>query len=201
METEANSLTQKIQQWHSVTTIARVTPERAETSFEQIWQTYQNIYQNDPLKVAWQPDKSTVQNANVSELIAQIGIESYDDIYKWSVKNRAAFWEIVVKRLNIQLDKPYQQILDNSQGNEQVDWLTGAQLNIVESCFQAPADKPALTLADESGQTETLSYGKLEKLVNRVTSGLQDLGLKPGNAVALYMPLGKEAVVAYLGIV
>ncbi len=201
METEANSLTQKIQQWHSVTTIARVTPERAETSFEQIWQTYQNIYQNEPLKVAWQPDKSTVQNANVSELIAQIGIESYDDLYQWSVQNRAAFWEIVVKRLNIQLDKPYQQILDNSQGNEQVDWLTGAQLNIVESCFQAPADKPALTLADESGQTETLSYGKLEKLVNRVTSGLQDLGLKPGNAVALYMPLGKEAVVAYLGIV
>ncbi|MEO0333208.1 MAG: acetyl-coenzyme A synthetase N-terminal domain-containing protein, partial [Bacteroidota bacterium] len=166
METEANSLTQKIQQWHSVTTIARVTPERAETSFEQIWQTYQNIYQNEPLKVAWQPDKSTVQNANVSELIAQIGIESYADLYQWSIQNRATFWETVIKRLNIQLAKPYQQILDDSQGNEQVNWLAGAQLNIVKSCFQASADKPALTLTDESGHTETLSYRQLEELVN-----------------------------------
>ncbi|WKN44687.1 AMP-binding protein [Tunicatimonas pelagia] len=196
MEAETNNLAQKIQQWQSVASNAR-----GKLSFEQTWKTYQNIYENEPLKVAWHPDESTVQSANISELMAQVEVESYADLYQWSIQNRAVFWEAVVRRLNIQLDKPYQQILDDSQGNEQVNWLRGAQLNIAESCFQAPADKPALTLADESGQTETLSYGQLEELVNRVASGLKNLNFKPGDAVALYMPLGKEAVAAYLGII
>ncbi|MEM9832916.1 MAG: AMP-binding protein [Bacteroidota bacterium] len=196
METEANNLAQKIQQWQSVTRAARdILP------FEQTWEMYQDIYQSEPLKIVWQPNESTIQNANLSELMVQVGVESYADLYQWSIQNRAVFWGTVVKRLNIQLDKPYQQILDNSVGDEQVNWLAGARLNIVESCFQAPADRPALTLADESGQTETLSYQQLEELVNRVASGLQNLGFTSGDAVALYMPLGKEAVAAYLGIV
>jgi len=196
METEASNLPQKIKQWQSVAKTARDI-----LSFEQTWKAYQDIYQNEPLKVAWQPDESTVQNANLSELMAQLDIESYAELYQWTIQNRAEFWEVAVKQLGIKLREPYRDILDNSQGNEQVNWLAGARLNIVESCFQAPVDKPALTIADESGQAETLSYGQLEKLVNSVVSGLRNMGLKPSDAVALYMPLGKEAVVAYLGIV
>ncbi|MGB3585105.1 MAG: AMP-binding protein [Tunicatimonas sp.] len=196
METEDNNLTQKIQQWLAVASTARDT-----LSFEQVWQSYQDVYGSEPRKIAWQPDEPTIQKSNLSDLMKRAGVKSYSELYEWSIQNRAAFWEIVVEQLNIQLTESYQQIVDNSQGNEEVNWLVGAQLNIVESCFQAPADKPALTLADESGQTKTLTYGQLEALVNRVASGLQNMGLKPGDAVALYMPLGKEAVAAYLGVV
>ncbi len=196
METEDNNLTQKIQQWLAVASTARDT-----LSFEQVWQSYQDVYGSEPRKIAWQPDEPTIQKSNLSDLMKRAGVKSYSELYEWSIQNRAAFWEIVVEQLNIQLRQPYQQIVDNSQGNGEVNWLVGAQLNIVESCFQAPADKPALTLADESGQTKTLTYGQLEALVNRVASGLQNMGLKPGDAVALYMPLGEEAVAAYLGVV
>ncbi len=196
METEDNNLTQKIQQWQLVATTARDA-----LNFEQVWQSYQDVYGSEPRKIAWQPDEPTIQKSNLSDLMKRAGVKSYSELYEWSIQNRAAFWEIVVEQLNIQLRQPYQQIVDNSQGNEEVNWLVGAQLNIVESCFQAPADKPALTLADESGQTKTLTYGQLEVLVNRVASGLQNMGLKPGDAVALYMPLGEEAVAAYLGVV
>lgn len=196
MKTEGSNLSQKIQQWLAVAGTARDT-----LSFEQTWQAYQNIYEDDPLKVAWQPDESTVQKSNLSDLINQVGMKAYSQLYQWSVQNRVKFWEIVIKRLNIKLKKQYRKILDDSQGNKAVRWLMGAELNIVESCFQAPSDKTALMLADESGETETLTYEQLEALVNQVASGLQNLGLKPGDAVALYMPLGKEAVAAYLGVV
>ncbi|MEM6840880.1 MAG: AMP-binding protein [Bacteroidota bacterium] len=196
METEANNLAQKIHQWQSVATTVRT-----ELNFDEAWKTYQDIYENELIKVAWKPDERTIQNANISELMGQIGIESYAELYQWSIRNRAVFWEKSIKRLNIQFDQPYEKTLDDRAGNEQVEWLSGAQLNIVKSCFQAPADKPALTLANESGQTETLSYVQLEGLVNQVTSGLRNLELESGDAIALYLPLGKEAVAAYLGIV
>ena len=52
------------------------------------------------------------------------------------------------------------------------------------------------------GQTlSTTTYGELERLVNRVANGLRDRGLAPGQAIALYMPLSLECVVAYLAII
>ena len=47
----------------------------------------------------------------------------------------------------------------------------------------------------------TTTYGELERLVNRVANGLCDRNLAPGQAIALYMPLNLECVVAYLAII
>lgn len=196
MKSNSNNLIQKAQRWQSLANQAR-----SLFSFEQTWQLYQTLYQDEDPKIAWQPSETAVNKSNLAALLKHAGVDSYDDAYNWSIQHKAAFWRHVIKRLNIQLKTPYQQVLNDKNGNEQVDWLTGAQLNITESCFQAKADKPALIVRDESGQTETLTYQQLENLANRVASGWRNRGFSAGDAVALYMPLSKEAIAAYLGII
>jgi len=196
MKSNTDNLILKTQLWQTLAASARDL-----FSFEQTWQLYQTIYQKEPLKVAWHPDDKTLQHANLMALMKEGRVDSYAELYQWSLDNKSIFWKEVLQRLNIKLQSSYQTILDDSDGNEQVNWLPGAKLNIIESCFQAANDKPALIVGDESGTTETLAYGQLEKLTNQVANGLQQQGLAPGDTVALYLPLCKEAIAAYLGII
>ncbi len=196
MKSNTDNLTQKAQLWQTLAVSARDL-----FTFEQTWQLYQTLYQNEPLKIAWQPDETTIQRANLSALMQEVGVDTYTELYQWSLENKPDFWQQVIQQLNIKLHTLYNTILDDSDGNEQVNWLPGAKLNIVESCFQADRNKPALVVGDESGTTEILSYEQLEALVNRVADGLQKRRLTPGDTVALYLPLCKEAIAAYLGII
>ncbi|MEQ9443287.1 MAG: AMP-binding protein [Cyclobacteriaceae bacterium] len=196
MEQNTTTTLSKARLWQAFASQAR-----EHLSFEQTWQIYQTLYQGEPAGIVWQPDEAVVQQANLSQVMRKMGVATYPEFYSWSVNHKADFWQRVVQRLHIKLQTPYQNILDNGRGNEQVAWLTGAKLNIAESCFQAAPEKTALIVSDESGQEQKLTYQQLEQQTNQVVSGLQHLGLAPGDAVALYMPLGKEAVIAYLGIV
>nr|WKN37730.1 AMP-binding protein [Tunicatimonas sp. TK19036] len=189
-------LSQKAQLWQTFAQQAR-----ALFSFEQTWQMYQTLYQNEPIGIAWQPSKTTVQQSNLASLMHSVGATSYAELYQWSIHHKADFWQQVLQRLNIQFQTSYEKVLDESAGNEQVEWLPGAQLNITESCFQASPEKTALIVADESGQQQSFTYQQLELLANQVGVGVRKMGLAPGDAVALYMPLCAEAVAAYLGIV
>ena len=77
-----------------------------------------------------------------------------------------------------------------------------AKLNIVESCFSANADAPAIiTQGENDDNLVTLTYHELECLTNRVANGLVNIGLKQGDAVAVAMPMSAESVAIYLGIV
>ena len=77
-----------------------------------------------------------------------------------------------------------------------------AKLNIVESCFNAPDDAVAIVTQRENDENlSTLTYHELESLTNRVANGLVDIGMEPGDAVAVDMPMNAESVAIYLGVV
>ena len=77
-----------------------------------------------------------------------------------------------------------------------------SKLNIVDSCFRAAADAIAIiTQCEGEDSLVTLTYQELACLTNRVANGLVDIGLRPGDAVAVDMPMNAESVAIYLGIV
>lgn len=171
-------------------------------NFNQLKDIYHSIYANDPLGIAWLPDESNLQHANISQLMQSLQLNSYEAIHRWSVGHRAEFWEETIQKLNIKFEQPYEQLLKTSTGGvENPEWLKGGRLNIVNSCFQADADKTAIIASDEKGQLRTLSYEQLQRLCNQFSNGLLKQGLKAGDRVVLYLPLCVEAVAAYLGII
>ena len=149
----------------------------------------------------WIPNQSAIEHTHIHDLQTQLQLNSYNALHQWSVAHRGSFWQLMLQRLNIRLQKPYRQILDCSQGVEQARWLVGGRLNIVESCFNAPPTATAIVYQAVGEPLHRWTYDALEKLTNRVANGLVEKGFKPGDAIALYLPMTAESVAIYLGII
>lgn len=151
---------------------------------------------------AWIPSAAQIQATHLAALMRELQIGSYAALHDWSIHDRAAFWEVIIQRLGIRFRHPYSQILDLSQGIENPQWLVNAQLNIVESCFQAPEDASAIIIGSEvTTQLKIWTYRELQCLTNRIVNGLVNFGFQPGDAIAIDLPMTAEAVAIYLGIV
>jgi len=150
---------------------------------------------------AWSPSAAQIQATNIAALMRHLNLGDYTELHAWSAGDRAAFWQEMIQRLGIRFRQPYTQLVDLSQGTASPQWLVNAQLNIVESCFQASEDAPAIVFQAEESSLEKWNYKTLQTLTNRVANGLVDLGFQPGDAIAIDMPMTAESVAIYLGIV
>ena len=159
-----------------------------------------NTSHNGPAP-AWFPADAQIQQANITVLMKELGIESYLDFHAWSVQNRADFFELMVNRLNIRFGKHFESIVELSRGAKFPQWLAGAKLNIVDSCFSTPKDYPAIVSKSENTSISTLTYGELDSLSNRVANSLMDAGFVAGDAIAVDMPMTPESVAIYIGII
>ena len=126
---------------------------------------------------------------------------SYEDFWRWSVNNKEDFWAETIKNLGIQLDQPYFSVVDTSKGVEQPQWLNGAKMNIVDSCFQNDNDATTVLYQKEGGDIKKVSQNELEGLVNRIANGLRYLGVSKGDTIAIDMPMTLEAVAIYLAAI
>ena len=154
-----------------------------------------------PPETAWTPSPEEVAASNVGWLMRRTGAASYAALHRWSVEHREAYWAAVIERLDIRLRQPFRRVMDLSHGIESPRWLPGARLNIVESCFAAPPELPAIHFQPEGGPPGTLTYGELKALTDRVAAGIVRLGCQPGDALAILLPMTAEAVAIYLGII
>ena len=126
---------------------------------------------------------------------------TYEDFWQWSVQHKEDFWQETVANLGIQLQQPFSSILDISNGIEQPQWLQGAQLNIVDSCFQNDAEATAVIFQKEGGTLEKISQKGLENLVNKIANSLRNLNIQVGDTIAIDMPMTLEAVAIYLAAI
>ena len=154
-------------------------------------------YQVEPLVT----DDVNTQASNLGQVMTDLGCQDYQELHAWSVANRAGFWEKVIDRLSIVFSRWPDATVDSSAGPRSPQWLPGARLNIVDSCFGAPPENTAIVSGREGSEELTrTSYRDLEELVSRMAKFVQDR-TAPEAAIGLYMPMTVECVVAYLGIV
>ena len=151
------------------------------------------------LPPAWSPDQ--IESTNIAWLMREAGKQSFEELYRWSLDDRPAFWGTMIERLNIRFRQRHSSVLDLAKGPEHPQWLTGAKLNIVDSCFQAPDDSPAIVFQEEHGSPKRMTIAQLRALVCRVANGLVNLGARQGDMVAIDLPMTAEAVAIYLGVV
>jgi acetyl-CoA synthetase len=148
---------------------------------------------------AWFPE--TPDASNIAWVMRKTGAKDYRDLHAWSLRQRQDFWAMMIDRLEVRFQVPGRSVLDVSAGPEHPRWLVGAKLNVVESCFRAPGDSPAVISQTDDGGLERLSVDGLLAMVGRVANGLAGLGLQAGDRIAIDMPMTVESVAIYLGAV
>ncbi|HIA66185.1 TPA: AMP-dependent synthetase [Candidatus Poribacteria bacterium] len=160
------------------------------------------IYQDwntdeSPIPV-WTPGKNDIKNSNIYRLMQEKNISSYNSLYNWSITDKPSFWRKMIDLLNIQFKKPYSEIVDLKDGVTSPNWLSSAELNIVDSCFRAADDAQAVVFQPEGDKVSAISYRELELLVNRIANSLIKEDIKKGDYVGIDMPMTLESVAIYL---
>jgi acetyl-CoA synthetase len=153
------------------------------------------------LTPAWVPSPDFIQTTNIAWLMRRTGMKSYESLHAWSVQHLEEYWKLAIERLGVSFRRPFDRILDLSDGLEQPRWLPGAKYNIVESCFGAPADSPAIIYQAEGGPLASITVGELIALAMRVAANLTRHGFQANDRLAIVMPMTVESVAIYLGII
>ena len=126
-------------------------------------------------------------------------IKRYEDMYRKSLDNIEEFWEQEARKL--EWFKTWDKVLEWDPPFAK--WFVGGMLNASYQCVDRHLktwrrNKVAIYWEGESGEERTLSYSQLGRMVNRLASALQKLGVKVGDRVALYLPMIPELPIAML---
>jgi acetyl-CoA synthetase len=148
----------------------------------------------------WNPTADYIENANVTRLARAHGLAGIDELRTRSVADTAWYWDAAATDLGLRFRTPYSRVLDLHNGIEHPDWFLDAKMNIVDSCLLRWRDASPRAIAvaheDEAGRIREISFSELATEVARAAKGLRELGIGPGDAVATYLPMIPEAVVA-----
>jgi acetyl-CoA synthetase len=155
----------------------------------------------EPYTPAWVPTPDFINGTNLAWLMRRVGVTTYEDLHAWSVRNREAYWALAIDRLGIRFQRPYSRVANLSDGVEAARWLVDARFNIVESCFAAPSNSPAVIHQAEGGKLKVTSVAELEALTGLVAANLKRHGFEVGDPLAIIMPMTVESVSIYLGII
>jgi len=163
--------------------------------------TLSGLNETDWMSRGWMPTPESISRTNMAWLMEQAGVTTYEALHAWSISHRETYWATVIARLGIPFRTPFRRVLDLSSGVEFPRWFPEARLNIAESCFSAPTDSPAILHQSEGGPLQRMSVGELRSLSDRIAANLRRIGLQPGDAVAIFMPMTANAVAIYLGVI
>jgi acetyl-CoA synthetase len=135
----------------------------------------------------------------------QHSLSNFEALMERSTSDVSWFTEALLDYLDIQFSQPYSKVVDLSQGIAWPKWCVDGRMNIVHNCLDkyegTETDSlSALIWEGEGGQVRALTYQDLRTQVNMAAGGLRSLGLGPGDAIGLYMPMVPEIVIALLAI-
>jgi len=152
--------------------------------------------------VVWRPSPEYVERANVTRFMRANGIGSHDELVARSTADVEWFWDAVVRDLGIDFSTPYERVLDTSRGVEWATWFVGGELNLAHNCLDRWADRTphalALVWEGEDGEVRRVSYEQLRLETDRLAHALRAIGVGPGDAVGIFLPMAPETVAATL---
>jgi acetyl-CoA synthetase len=148
------------------------------------------------------PTDEMVQNANITAYMKKKGFDDYESFFKWSLEHRLEYWEDQANELH--WFEPWKTAFAWTE-KPFFKWFIDGKFNVVYNCLdrhmQTPTrNKIAFYWEGDDGSSRTVTYEQLYQLTNQFAKGLQNLGIKKGDRVAIYMPAIIEQIVAVLAV-
>jgi acetoacetyl-CoA synthetase len=123
---------------------------------------------------------------------------SYHGLYDWSVTNPSQFWALVWDFAGIKAARGYDAVVDDVARMPGAQWFAGARLNFAENLLRYRDDRTALVFRGETQKRASISYAELYDSVARLATSLRQIGVRPGDRVAAYMPNMMETIISML---
>ncbi|MBF0495064.1 MAG: acetoacetate--CoA ligase [Deltaproteobacteria bacterium] len=155
----------------------------------------------------WTPSPEKVSQANMTKFIDYVnkknglGIDSYDQLYTWSIRHAPDFWAAVWEFGDVIASKTYHSIVRNLDKMSEAEWFLGAELNFAQNLLRYRDDRVALVFKGESSPPISITYAQLYDQTARLAASLRRAGVQKGDRVAGFMPNMIETVAAMLATV
>lgn len=127
---------------------------------------------------------------------------NYNELYQSSVTDPNYFWKRMAERLDW---IKFPTIIKNTSfiNDVSIKWYEDGVLNVCVNCVDRHlikrGDKVALIFeGDDPADTKSVTYRELKNEICKLANALKSRGVKKGDRVTIYMPMGLEAVYAML---
>jgi len=155
-------------------------------------------------KLLWEASDERKRNANITAFMQAVNekhgtaFSTYPELYRWSVDNIPAFWELVWDYAGTIASRKYDEVVDDPYRMPGTKWFSGARMNFAENLLRRNDDHVAMVFRGENRVRKTITYAELRATVAGLSRALRDAGVKPGDRVVGYMPNMIETAAAML---
>ncbi|WP_040591266.1 acetoacetate--CoA ligase [Methylobacter marinus] len=155
--------------------------------------------------VIWRPSVKRQEKANISRFMEKVrecrdvNVTDYEELYRWSITEPAAFWDLMWQFAGIIATCKGTQIVADADKMPGTKWFPEARLNYAENLLlKGHENQCAIIFRGENGESQHISYGELYRHVSQLAQALRNDGVILGDRVAGVLPNRPESIIAML---
>lgn len=155
------------------------------------------------MKALWYPSEERKKSAHMTRYMDFLTQEynqkvtTYNQLYTWSINERADFWASLWDFFDIVHSKSYDTVIQNPDTMLESKWFQGARMNFAENLLQHKTGT-ALLFKGETTHPQKVTYQELADSVASLSAALKESGVTPHDRIVGFMPNMVETVVAML---
>ena len=156
-------------------------------------------------ELLWTPSEKVQKASNIYAFMEMVNREkgrnyrNYRELYRFSVDEPEAFWDILFRYLDIVHSVGYERTVDDIHKFPGAKWFPGCKLNYAENLLRHEGnDEPCLIFRGEDKVRRVLTWKDVKEQTFRLATALRELGVGAGDAVSAYLPNLPETIIAML---
>jgi acetyl-CoA synthetase len=162
------------------------------------------LFGRDVPDAAWRPSAELKQDSRLARFLRVTGERDLESLQRHAASDPAWFWGAAAADLGLSWQRPFESVLDASDGPEWTRWWSGGRFNYAQSAVDARAlaqpDAVALVWEGEDGTVRTVTNTELKSLVDRAAGMLAAEGVQRGDRVGIFLPMLLETAIAVLAL-
>ena len=155
----------------------------------------------------WQPSNNYSTDSNLNKYKVwlkenrQLDLNSYNDIWDWSVNNTNQFWKSILEYFEVDFDGQYSTVIKDHEDIIGAKWFEGIFISYAEHVFRNhSSDQPAIISKTEGQGIITVTWKELKEFVAKLAFTLKSQGIIEGDRVCCILPNCPEALISFLAV-
>jgi len=151
----------------------------------------------------WCPSAARIAETNLTRFLEKVreelgaDVSNYEDMQRWSVENREAFWGSIWNELGI-VGTRGERVLVDGDKMPGAQFFPDARLNFAENLLRKRDDTAAIYFSNEGLRGRDWTWNELYNAVSQLAQAFEGMGVKAGDRVAAFMPNMPETIIAML---